>query len=35
VPGRSFDHRLLDGAIADQFLSHFKRGIEDWQEEIL
>jgi pyruvate dehydrogenase E2 component (dihydrolipoamide acetyltransferase) len=31
----SFDHRILDGAIADQFLGHIKKGIEDWSEEIL
>jgi len=30
----SFDHRLLDGAIADQFLSYMKRVIENWGEEI-
>ncbi|MND01685.1 Dihydrolipoyllysine-residue acetyltransferase component of pyruvate dehydrogenase complex [compost metagenome] len=27
-----FDHRLLDGAIADQFLSHVKRSLENWTE---
>jgi len=31
----SFDHRLLDGAVADQFLGHLKRVIEDWAEEVL
>jgi 2-oxoglutarate dehydrogenase E2 component (dihydrolipoamide succinyltransferase) len=31
----SFDHRIIDGAIADQFLGHVKRSIEDWGEEIL
>jgi 2-oxoglutarate dehydrogenase E2 component (dihydrolipoamide succinyltransferase) len=25
-----FDHRLIDGAIADQFMSEVKRRIEDW-----
>ena len=25
-----FDHRLIDGAVADQFLSHIKRVIENW-----
>ncbi len=29
----TFDHRLLDGAIADQFLGHLKGVIEDWGEE--
>ena len=31
----SFDHRLIDGVIADQFVVHLKRVIEDWGEEIL
>ena len=31
----SFDHRLLDGAIADQFVSHLKGVIEGWNEPIL
>ncbi|MBI3696880.1 MAG: 2-oxo acid dehydrogenase subunit E2, partial [Acidobacteria bacterium] len=31
----SFDHRILDGAIADQFLGHVKRVIEEWGEEIV
>jgi pyruvate dehydrogenase E2 component (dihydrolipoamide acetyltransferase) len=31
----SFDHRILDGAIADQFLGHVKRSVEEWSEEIL
>ncbi len=31
----SFDHRILDGAIADQFLGHLKQTIENWGEEIL
>ena len=31
----SFDHRILDGAIADQFVGHLKGAIEDWSEEIL
>ena len=25
-----FDHRIIDGAVADQFLSHIKRTIEQW-----
>jgi pyruvate/2-oxoglutarate dehydrogenase complex dihydrolipoamide acyltransferase (E2) component len=24
----SFDHRVIDGAVADQFLAHIKRTIE-------
>ncbi len=31
----SFDHRVIDGAIADQFLAHLRQVIEDWREEIL
>jgi pyruvate dehydrogenase E2 component (dihydrolipoamide acetyltransferase) len=29
----SFDHRIIDGAVADQFLAHVKRGIESFPEE--
>jgi 2-oxoglutarate dehydrogenase E2 component (dihydrolipoamide succinyltransferase) len=25
-----YDHRLIDGAVADQFLSHVKRALENW-----
>jgi 2-oxoglutarate dehydrogenase E2 component (dihydrolipoamide succinyltransferase) len=25
-----YDHRAIDGAVADQFLSHVKRTLEDW-----
>ena len=25
-----FDHRLIDGAVADQFLSHVKKTLEGW-----
>lgn len=31
----SFDHRLIDGAIADQFLTHLRGVIENWEESIL
>ncbi|SRR5579884_1392979 len=31
----TFDHRILDGAIADQFLGQVRNSIEDWSEEIL
>ena len=30
----SFDHRLIDGALADQFMADFKRRIENWDEKI-
>ena len=30
----SFDHRLLDGAIADRFLTRLKQVIEEWAEAI-
>jgi 2-oxoglutarate dehydrogenase E2 component (dihydrolipoamide succinyltransferase) len=29
----SFDHRIIDGAVADQFLAHVKRGIESFPEQ--
>ncbi len=28
----SFDHRLIDGAVADQFLAHVKRGLETFPD---
>jgi 2-oxoglutarate dehydrogenase E2 component (dihydrolipoamide succinyltransferase) len=28
----SFDHRIIDGAVADQFLAHVKKGIETFPE---
>jgi 2-oxoglutarate dehydrogenase E2 component (dihydrolipoamide succinyltransferase) len=28
-----YDHRLIDGALADQFLSHMKHEIENWDPE--
>ena len=31
----SFDHRLIDGAVADQFLAHIKRGIESFPDAAL
>lgn len=31
----SFDHRVLDGAIADQFMSHIKSSLETWDEPVL
>ena len=31
----SFDHRLVDGATADQFVTHLRGVIETWREEIL
>jgi len=27
-----FDHRIIDGAVADQFMAHVKRGLENWDE---
>jgi 2-oxoglutarate dehydrogenase E2 component (dihydrolipoamide succinyltransferase) len=26
-----FDHRVIDGAVADEFMAHVKRGLEAWQ----
>jgi 2-oxoglutarate dehydrogenase E2 component (dihydrolipoamide succinyltransferase) len=33
--GLTFDHRLLDGALADQFLQKLKSVLEGWSEQIL
>jgi 2-oxoglutarate dehydrogenase E2 component (dihydrolipoamide succinyltransferase) len=30
----TFDHRLIDGAVADQFMSSIKRKLEDWEEPL-
>ena len=27
-----FDHRIIDGAVADQFMAHVKRALETWDE---
>jgi pyruvate dehydrogenase E2 component (dihydrolipoamide acetyltransferase) len=29
-----YDHRLIDGAVADQFMAQVKKNIEGWNEEI-
>jgi 2-oxoglutarate dehydrogenase E2 component (dihydrolipoamide succinyltransferase) len=31
----SFDHRLVDGALADQFMTKLKQVLEGWAEEVL
>jgi 2-oxoglutarate dehydrogenase E2 component (dihydrolipoamide succinyltransferase) len=31
----TFDHRIIDGALADQFMAHLKRVIEEWGEPVL
>jgi 2-oxoglutarate dehydrogenase E2 component (dihydrolipoamide succinyltransferase) len=31
----SFDHRLIDGALADQFMTRLKEVLENWSEEVL
>lgn len=31
----SFDHRIIDGATADQFMAEVKRRLERWEEKIL
>jgi pyruvate dehydrogenase E2 component (dihydrolipoamide acetyltransferase) len=31
----SFDHRLVDGALADQFMSKLKQVLQDWSEEVM
>jgi pyruvate/2-oxoglutarate dehydrogenase complex dihydrolipoamide acyltransferase (E2) component len=27
----SFDHRIIDGAVADQFMADVKSRLEDWE----
>ncbi len=31
----SFDHRIIDGAVADQFMARIKSGLENWDEVVL
>ena len=31
----TFDHRLIDGALGDQFTAQVKHILENWAEEIL
>jgi pyruvate dehydrogenase E2 component (dihydrolipoamide acetyltransferase) len=31
----SFDHRLIDGAMADQFMARIKSKLENWDEDVL
>lgn len=31
----TFDHRIIDGAVADQFMARLKNGLEAWQEPVL
>jgi 2-oxoglutarate dehydrogenase E2 component (dihydrolipoamide succinyltransferase) len=31
----SYDHRVVDGAVAHQFLHHVKKTLEDWAEPVL
>ena len=31
----TFDHRLIDGALADQFTAKAKAVLENWSEEVL
>jgi pyruvate dehydrogenase E2 component (dihydrolipoamide acetyltransferase) len=31
----SFDHRLIDGALADQFMTKLKQVLENWSEEVM
>jgi 2-oxoglutarate dehydrogenase E2 component (dihydrolipoamide succinyltransferase) len=31
----SFDHRLVDGALADRFMADVKRRLEGWDEKVL
>ena len=29
-----YDHRIIDGAVADQFMAEVKKALENWSEEI-
>ena len=31
----SFDHRIVDGAVADQFMARLKQTLENWQEPVI
>jgi 2-oxoglutarate dehydrogenase E2 component (dihydrolipoamide succinyltransferase) len=31
----TFDHRLIDGALADQFTAKVKNTLENWSDEVL
>jgi len=31
----SFDHRIIDGAVADQFMARLKSKLENWEEAVL
>jgi pyruvate/2-oxoglutarate dehydrogenase complex dihydrolipoamide acyltransferase (E2) component len=31
----SYDHRVVDGAVAHQFMGHVKKRLETWTEDIL
>ena len=33
--GLTFDHRLIDGALADQFMQKLKAALESWSEQVL
>ena len=33
--GLTFDHRLIDGALADQFMQKLKAALENWSEQVL
>jgi pyruvate dehydrogenase E2 component (dihydrolipoamide acetyltransferase) len=33
--GLTFDHRLIDGALADQFMQKLKSVLENWSEQVL
>jgi 2-oxoglutarate dehydrogenase E2 component (dihydrolipoamide succinyltransferase) len=30
-----YDHRIIDGAVADQFMAEVKQFLENWNEELL
>jgi len=35
LSGADFDHRLIDGALADQFTGRVKQILQEWAEEVM
>jgi 2-oxoglutarate dehydrogenase E2 component (dihydrolipoamide succinyltransferase) len=31
----TFDHRVIDGSVADQFMRQVKQALEDWDEAVV
>ena len=30
-----YDHRIIDGAVADEFMSHVKKTLETWDPNVV